>query len=110
MQEWLSYFPSDRDGQMQIGYIGFCLILLFAIYFSPNKNREHEVRDPVATRRWQMRDQERRASRPGLRIPKIFSHVEGPGVGAIMHFLILGGMATAGLIGWRIPAEEAALQ
>ena len=98
MQEWLSYLPSDRDGQMQAGYIGFCLILLFAIYFSPNKKRDREVRDPVATRHWQMREQEKAAARPGLRIPRIFSHVEGPGIGAIMHFLILAGMATAGLV------------
>ena len=52
-----------------------------------------------------MREQEKAAARPGLRIPRIFSHVEGPGIGAIMHFLILAGMATAGLVGWRIPAE-----
>ena len=105
MQEWLAYLPADRDGQMQVGYIGFCLILLFSIYWAPNRAREDELRDPVATRRWQMEEEAAKRRRPGLRVPRIFGHLEGPGVGAVMHFMIIVGMLTSALIGWRIPAE-----
>ena len=98
MQEWVSFLTNDRDSQLQAGYIFACCMALFVIWIVPRK-RMHGADEPVAG----LEDDDPGHDRTLL--PAFLGKLDGPGLGALLHMLVILGTATAALIGWRIPAE-----
>jgi len=98
MQEWVSFLSNDRDSQLQAGYIFACCVALLVIWIVPRK-RMRGADDPVAGV-----DETHHAKDRQL-LPAFLGQLDGPGLGAMLHLLVILGTVTAGLIGWRIPAE-----
>lgn len=98
MQEWVTFLSNDRDSQMQLGYIFCCCLALLVVWIVPRK-RMRGADEPVAGRH----DGDAHHDRSLL--PGFLRNIDGPGLGAMIHMLVIVGTATAGLIGWRIPAE-----
>ena len=98
MQEWVNFLSNDRDSQMQLGYIFCCCVALLVVWIVPRK-RMRGSDAPVGG----IHDDEGHHDRTLL--PRFLRNIDGPGLGTILHMLVILGTATAGLIGWRIPAE-----
>lgn len=97
-QDFIAFVTQDRDTQLQAAYIASCLLLLMVVLFVP-KSRRGRDEVPVAG----LNPAADKADRKLL--PRVMRNLDGPGLGAILHLLVILGTATAALIGWRIPAE-----
>lgn len=99
MQDIIAFLSNDRDSQLQAGYIAACAFALFLVWVVPRKRMQGGEDHPVAG----LDDRAHQSDRQLL--PLFLRNLDGPGLGAILHMLVIVGTATAGLIGWRIPAE-----
>ena len=98
MQELVSFLSNDRDSQMQAGYIFACFVALLVVWIVPRK-KMRGADAPVAGVEAGHHATDRQL------LPAFLGNLDGPGLGAMLHMLVILGTVTAGLIGWRIPAE-----
>lgn len=102
MEELWADLLTDRDDQMQAGYIAACLVALLVAFGGP-------LWRAVAGRRRKDPANKDKPAASTHALTEAGSHaqtwIEGAGLGALLHLLVFAGTAMAALIGWRIPAE-----
>ena len=101
MEELWADLLTDRDDQMQAGYIGACILALLLAYIAPVWQ--------AARRRKRLENKPKPLASTSTALVEAGTHaqswVEGAGFGALLHLLVFAGTALAALVGWRIPAE-----
>lgn len=105
--EMVEFISGDFDSRLQAGYIAICLVAMaIALVPTSRKSADPKKRRKTGdvglvdtTGRSRLRHHAADVGAKGR------AWMEGPGPGAVMHLLVFVGTATAGLIGWRIPAE-----